>query len=338
MKRGRRPDVRSKEAGERFENARYIFAPSYEKLIEDRRWEKIVDYYEVKDIRAWKKKGIPLKRLPELSKFFRVPLYYFDDPDISVDHFKKAVELKMENPDADLSALSIHSGREWEACKLCGRNTRNLFTCGECDSSGICMESCYDPGEKSCIKCSRRLSINNKNIENFIELNNPDSTFEAELGSKYTEEGKRKPKRDIHIMPKKQFYHYKTGDRVNVWFTCSSDAYVYLINIGPTGNISMLLPNKYTDLNRVEDGEVIQFPDESQEWTLSEPIGPETIKLFATKNKMELLDSWLKEVFDPVFLKIDKSRIGVLTQAFEELPAGEWAEATTVLNQKRTDI
>ncbi len=334
----RTPDKRSKEAGDRFENARFIFASSYEKLVAVPRWEQIVKYFEVRDIRDWKKKGIPLKRLPELAKFFRVPQDWLDSPDISINIFKKAVILRKDNPEAELPGTPMRGIGEWESCELCGRSTGNMVSCCACNATRICMESCYDAGEEKCIKCSQTLSLENKHIKNFIEMKNPGSTFEAELWSDHAAERNRRTKRDFDAIVKKKYYHYKTGDKVKVWFKCSSDAYAYLFNIGPTGNIAMIIPNKFTGVNRVAKDEKIQFPDESQDWVLKKPIGQETIKLFVTKRKVELLDSWLKEVFELVFLKIPKRRIGVVTRAFSELPSEEWAEATTVLNQRKTDV
>ncbi len=42
-------------------------------------------------------------------------------------------------------------------CVQCGRISKELFTCGDCGVSGICVESCYNTEKKCCIKCSRRL-------------------------------------------------------------------------------------------------------------------------------------------------------------------------------------
>ena len=70
MSKGRKPDPRSLLAGKRFKLAVDIFFSSYEKLVENRRWETIVKYYEIKKIRAWATTGLPLKRIAEVAAVF----------------------------------------------------------------------------------------------------------------------------------------------------------------------------------------------------------------------------------------------------------------------------
>ncbi len=103
-------DERSEIAGKRFEIARIILDLSYEGLIKDTRWEKIVDYYELKDIRGWKNKGLPIKRLSAVAEFFKVPIYFFKDKRILEADFEKCIELRKIDAEADISFADKNAG------------------------------------------------------------------------------------------------------------------------------------------------------------------------------------------------------------------------------------
>jgi len=87
-------EPRDEIAGVRFEIARNIFGFSYESLIQNPRWEKIVNYYEIKLIRKWKNEGMPVKKIAPVAYFFGINGYYFSDPHEERTFQKKLYEIK----------------------------------------------------------------------------------------------------------------------------------------------------------------------------------------------------------------------------------------------------
>ncbi len=95
MSKGRKPDPRSLLAGKRFKLAVDIFFSSYEKLIAHPRWEKSVDYFELREIRKWAGEGLPLKRISEVAAVFGLQGQAFTDERIDDRDFEsKLYELK----------------------------------------------------------------------------------------------------------------------------------------------------------------------------------------------------------------------------------------------------
>ena len=93
MGRGRIKENRSKLAGQRLSIAKEIFGKSYEKLVQDRRWEEIVKIYSAKTVRNWVQQGIPIYRIAAVAKYFAVTGNDFTDAQISREAFDKKIFL-----------------------------------------------------------------------------------------------------------------------------------------------------------------------------------------------------------------------------------------------------
>lgn len=91
MGRGRKKENRSKLAGQRLFSAKQIFGKSYEKLVQDLRWEKIVNIYSAKTVRNWVHQGIPINRIAAVARYFGVTGNDFTDAELRSDAFDKKI-------------------------------------------------------------------------------------------------------------------------------------------------------------------------------------------------------------------------------------------------------
>lgn len=137
---------------------------------------------------------------------------------------------------------------------------------------------------------------------------------------------------NIFVVPKREYAQYKIRDRLAVFFQSSVDAYIYIFDIGPTGDITHIFPNEYMSDNHVKGGKRYSLPDEDApfEWILQEPGGTHIIKVIATKVPVDIGQ------FIDAQLSIPTSRnIQIIPKAPHRLSPDQWAEAScTILVQK----
>lgn len=93
MGRGRNKENRSTLAGQRLLVAKEIFGKSYEKLVQDLRWEKIVKIYSAKTVRNWVQHGVPINRVATVARYFGVTGNDFIDAKLSSNAFYKKIFL-----------------------------------------------------------------------------------------------------------------------------------------------------------------------------------------------------------------------------------------------------
>jgi hypothetical protein len=129
-------------------------------------------------------------------------------------------------------------------------------------------------------------------------------------------------------VPKREFGQYTIGESVVLYFQSDIDAYVYMINIGPTGDITHIFPNEYVSDNEVKGGKKQTFPDEeaSFEWILQEPAGVETVKAIATKVPVDIEQFLQKQL-----PKIKIRNIVTRPRLAKTLSPDQWAEASCTL-------
>jgi len=108
MGRGRKPEERSIVAGKRFKIAKTFFGKTYENLIEDPRWRKIVGISDVKPLGNWIKNGMPVRRIGDVATYFGVEGYVFTDSKLTPTEFEKKIyesKFYLDNPDANIPLL-----------------------------------------------------------------------------------------------------------------------------------------------------------------------------------------------------------------------------------------
>ena len=83
---------------------------------------------------------------------------------------------------------------------------------------------------------------------------------------------------------------YEQGERVRVFVQTNKDAWVTVINVGPNGETTMLLPNRFQSDNLVRANAVTEVPDPAlaASITVQVPSGAELIKVIASSRPTPL--------------------------------------------------
>ena len=73
------------------------------------------------------------------------------------------------------------------------------------------------------------------------------------------------------------------GTQLLLKISASASCYVYIINIGSSGNITTLIPNDCDKSNHLQSGQYLQFPSPKSgyDFELDETCGKETIVVLA---------------------------------------------------------
>lgn len=128
---------------------------------------------------------------------------------------------------------------------------------------------------------------------------------------------------------------YKVGDTVSLHFETNRDAYLTLVNVGTSGKITILFPNRFSDGNGVNGKQayVIPAPDDNYDLALSGPAGTELIYALVTSKPVRFFEtdfSKTSEIFPTV-----TENAGVLTRdinvVVKKTPLKEQAKAVLEL-------
>ena len=83
---------------------------------------------------------------------------------------------------------------------------------------------------------------------------------------------------------------YAIGDTVTLNVRASQDAYITVLDVGTSGRVHIIFPNRFQQDNRVPGYEMIRIPGEDSRFRIrvGGPTGREVIKVFATREPSEL--------------------------------------------------
>ncbi|ADP70513.1 Peptidoglycan-binding domain 1 protein [Rhodomicrobium vannielii ATCC 17100] len=86
---------------------------------------------------------------------------------------------------------------------------------------------------------------------------------------------------------------YRPGDAVTLQVRTSKPAYITVLDVGTSGKVHVIYPNRYQREKRVEAFEVVQIPtpDERYRFTVNGPAGREVLKVIATEKPIDTLDA-----------------------------------------------
>jgi len=122
---------------------------------------------------------------------------------------------------------------------------------------------------------------------------------------------------------------YKVGEAVKVFFETNKDAYVTLVNVGTSGRITILYPNKFSPTNDVKGGKTYSVPGSGEQYdlVLRGPTGIELVYALVTATPTKFAEAnFSKDAFPTVNDKAD-----VLTRdinvAIRKIPLKEQAVA-----------
>jgi TolB-like protein len=131
--------------------------------------------------------------------------------------------------------------------------------------------------------------------------------------------------RGITVLPPREESRYRLGDRIVIYFASGRDCYLRLINIGPTGNVLQLFPNRYHSDNFIRAGHIYSLPGPEYggfEFRLGPPAGLETVKAIASTSPFDLPGG--EEA--GAFTQFKPGDIEVFAARKPENPGATWAE------------
>ena len=78
------------------------------------------------------------------------------------------------------------------------------------------------------------------------------------------------------------------GTQLLLKVSASTSCYVYIINIGSSGNVTTLIPNDYDKNNYLQEGQDLQFPSPKSgyDFELDETCGKETMVVLAYNERL----------------------------------------------------
>jgi Domain of unknown function (DUF4384) len=84
---------------------------------------------------------------------------------------------------------------------------------------------------------------------------------------------------------------YALGDAVRIFVKTNEDAYVTIVNVGPSGKVTQLFPNAFQQSNRVAANRTLEVPsvNGSSRINVSRPVGAELIKVFVTSEPIKII-------------------------------------------------
>lgn len=81
------------------------------------------------------------------------------------------------------------------------------------------------------------------------------------------------------------------GTSIRLEITANCECYMYILNIGTSGKIALLLPNE-CDSNHFHPNQVYHLPDPELGFEIEGPPGKETLQIFAFSQKQSTLEGF----------------------------------------------
>ena len=83
---------------------------------------------------------------------------------------------------------------------------------------------------------------------------------------------------------------YAVGEKVRLFVKPSKDAYVTVINVGPSGQTTMLFPNAHQKDNKIPGNQAVEIPSAASGASIkvAAPVGRELIKVVASTSPVPL--------------------------------------------------
>lgn len=128
---------------------------------------------------------------------------------------------------------------------------------------------------------------------------------------------------------------YVFGERVALNVKTGQDAYVTVLDVGTSGKVHIIFPNRYQRDNRVRAGQVVQIPDPQADFAfqVQGPAGAELIKVIATQGQQPLFADDSAEPAGPYqALKAPAPAVAKdLAVTLRERYGNQWAEYEEVI-------
>jgi len=135
----------------------------------------------------------------------------------------------------------------------------------------------------------------------------------------------------------------KEGEEVKIFYSVTSDAYIYVFSVAADGSVTLLLPNASTSDNFTRAGKAYQFPQGNSRIRLTALFLPnhrgtfaeERIKIVATKKREPLLSLGFQEGIFQVYDEKSTGMIGDLVRRLNQMDLSDWSQAVAVYRINR---
>jgi hypothetical protein len=134
---------------------------------------------------------------------------------------------------------------------------------------------------------------------------------------------------------------YRVGDTIEFSVRVNRDAYVTLINIGASGDVTVIFPNKFHPSHFVRAGQTVVIP--APTWNFSfvvqGPPGFDQIKAVASEEPIALLPGGLSRGEEPAFRSLDRVQTRNIVTAIrtekEKTAPGRFTERVIAVEVRR---
>jgi len=101
---------------------------------------------------------------------------------------------------------------------------------------------------------------------------------------------------------------YRIGEKLTVNFKTDRDCYVTLVDVGTSGNVHILFPNRFSVDNKVKANETYSVPakDDGYKITVNGPPGTEIVRAIATLKPISFIDTDFSGTRS-IFKSVDKN-------------------------------
>lgn len=187
----------------------------------------------------------------------------------------------------DQSRMETHihkEGPKMVTCDLCGSRVEEgtTFRCKRCGDT-VCKIH-RDHKHLVCAKCAE--IMDHQEIEKGTEsrMQDPAQAVYENLANL----SNPSPQFNIRVWTDRN--QYRVGDKVRIFFQSDIDCYLWLLDVGTSGNMSLIFPNPHALDNYIKAKRRYCLPDDNYpfEYILNPPTGIETIKAIATIEPLDL--------------------------------------------------
>lgn len=159
-------------------------------------------------------------------------------------------------------------------CAECGRVIRQeaSFRCKECGRDWLCVDACLHQARRICIGCAAKAAITaatpqpraaggGPTVRQLLALADWPETLPVRVWVNTPSETARRVTRDVAVVPKADRACFRTGQTISVSVQSDRRCYLTLLNVGPTRNLSQLLPNFWRRCNLLRANTTWILPD-----------------------------------------------------------------------------
>lgn len=121
---------------------------------------------------------------------------------------------------------------------------------------------------------------------------------------------------------------YRIGDVIKFYFRADRDCYLTLMDIGTSGNITILFPNRFNQDNLIQGGQtyVIPAPGYGFKINVNGPPGIDWVKAIATTTKISLVNTDFSRGIFHAINKENTRGLSDLSVALDNMGKVGWAE------------